>query len=859
MAPGTRRANRSGYAEHDDFEGLPVRQWRQGWVNVAPPQPQEPAQQNDIWAIELIHGMPKDSGLLAPHSQELLRAARSGLLYKRPADEDEPDADMPIQSMEKTERREEETVSQGFSIKLWKQIPRSSEGSTLSHLAKRRKGTVTIASRTVEEKTSGPTVTRATVRRLDAAGNPYTEEVTLAEGQQVVGEIISTRVEVAPAPAADKLTAPLPLPQRRRPPPPKRKPKAGPGRGKKKHLVKNPSLGGGLAAGAVPTLAGPPGTVKTEIGGFQEGSGTPNPDSEMADGDDDDDDDEGDDVDEGDDEDQEDGDHQGDDADDSKLQDAEMTDAAEEPKPPTPGVPVTDGITAEKEAALPPNAPPIFTPALAHLASNSPKAEGSPLKNVMLQSPPRSQVRPVMPTAVAELPPASAAALEAFASPLPAPLLPAGANQPMSGAVKAEPPRTESLICEPPSTLGGDEDDGSVDADVLMTETPAPEDSALPVKSAEESGKDEAPMAPSPRLSPPADDAARDDNLLPPPPEYVGNVSSPKADDAADASSDLRVKSRDGLAADSSALAGRPPLYPRDSVMTEDTIKPEDSASVSFPLTEPDAPPEVETASLEDSKDSAVAVVAPAAEAPRDGAARAGCPPPEPSHEPEENQPGLARCKSEPKTGGLSPEAAAPCEPEPTAADAPRPHVEAVSAPPGRLPTPCGDDALAEPHDTVVEGSQPAQVMLAQAQSVQGGPAEKPREPAKVEPDDEPKREIKEEPTTETAEQLKPSFLAEVLSEPAATPKLGDVPAEAPSTEAPPDGARGPSTVSPAHQVAATGPAASTALPPIAPPILPPVQPSVASLAQQPPVNELAPILPPAGGEEPKQDPSANA
>lgn len=199
--------------------------------------------------------MPKDSALLAPHSQELLRAARSGRLYKRPAPAEEEEADTDAaQVAEKTEKKEEESAVHGFSIKLWKQVPRNIEGSALSHLAKRRKGTVTIASKSVEEKTAAPTVTRATVRRTDAAGNPYTEEVTLADGQQVVGEIISTRVEVASTATFDGFIATAP-PQRRRPPPPKRKSKAGPGRGKKK--IKNPLLGEGLAAaGATQTVVG---------------------------------------------------------------------------------------------------------------------------------------------------------------------------------------------------------------------------------------------------------------------------------------------------------------------------------------------------------------------------------------------------------------------------------------------------------------------------------------------------------------------------------------------------------------------------------------------------------------------------
>jgi len=94
-ATQTRRGARSNYPEHDDFEGLPVRQWRQEWVNVAPVAPPDTTQQNDRWAPELPFSMPKESHLLQPHSQELLRAARSGRLYKRPAptEEDEADAD----------------------------------------------------------------------------------------------------------------------------------------------------------------------------------------------------------------------------------------------------------------------------------------------------------------------------------------------------------------------------------------------------------------------------------------------------------------------------------------------------------------------------------------------------------------------------------------------------------------------------------------------------------------------------------------------------------------------------------------------------------------------------------------------
>jgi hypothetical protein len=220
-------------------------------VNVVPPPQQEQPQKNDIWSIELIHGMPKDSNLLPPHSQELLAAARSGRLYKRPAPAEEEEADAEAVP-EKLEKKEEDTSVKGFSIKVWKQMPRNVDTPSTSHLAKRRKNTVTIASRTVEDKVQGPTVTRATVRRIDAAGNPYTEEVTLADGQQVQGEIISTRIEAAPGPGLE-MAAATPQSSRRRPPPPKRKAKAGPGRGKKK--IKNPVPEAGAPAPAAPAGA----------------------------------------------------------------------------------------------------------------------------------------------------------------------------------------------------------------------------------------------------------------------------------------------------------------------------------------------------------------------------------------------------------------------------------------------------------------------------------------------------------------------------------------------------------------------------------------------------------------------------
>ena len=449
-----------------------MRQWRQDWVNVAPPPPQEQHQQNDVWAIELIHGMPKDSHLLPPHSQELLRAARSGRLYKRPAPAEEEDADAETTAApEKPEKKEEDTQAQGFSVKLWKQIPRNVEASTTSHLAKRRKGTVTIASKTVDDKVVGPTVTRATVRRVDAAGNPYTEEVTLGDGEQVVGEIISTRVEVTAATNGDVLAS-APPPQRRRPPPPKRKAKAGPGRGKKK--VKIPLPGEGQAVAGPAPMGDGSAAVKSAVQGENVrlhmtyrpsymlisvvsqgvndgGSITPNPDSEMVDGDDDDDDDEGDEGDEGDDGDEGDGDEPGE---DSQLgaagesannnQDEEMTDAVLATDHPLSEAPVAeskDGMLPKEPT--PPNplthAPP---PPSGSLPSGSPRPEGSPLKNVVSVSPTTE------PLSLRDLQPLSMETAQ------------------MTDAGAA----TESMVAGPPSPVVGEEPREALERDLPMAE-----------------------------------------------------------------------------------------------------------------------------------------------------------------------------------------------------------------------------------------------------------------------------------------------------------------------------------------------------------------------------------------------------
>ncbi|PTB62573.1 hypothetical protein BBK36DRAFT_8152 [Trichoderma citrinoviride] len=543
MAPGTRRANRSGYVEHDDFEGLPVRQWRHEWVNVAPPVQQEQQQQNDIWAIELLHGMPKDAALLPPHTQELLRAARSGRLYKRPHPVEDDDGDGET-VLDKPEKKEDDTSSQGYQIRIWKQLPKNVEAPAISHLAKRRKNTVTVASRTVEEKVTGPTVTRATVRRMDAAGNPYTEEVTLSEGQRVDGEVIATRVEAVTAAQPDAFAAAPPSAVRRRPPPPKRKAKAGPGRGKKK--IKQPVLADKPIAGTAPAAgAGAPTAVKTEVKDVV----TPvpseleprNQDSEMgeADGDDDEEEEEdGDDGDEG-----EEGD-EGDETVDVEVPDESMLDATKDQDEDmvdashiidNPDVEMKDEQPAPREPS-PPKPPTISAPEVPAVPSKSPSL--LPLKHE--DTPPRNPVivpSPSEPSVHAE------SAIDTAV-----PVLDTPADD-----------TADSVIAEPPSTIVGEAPQEAIERDL-------PQAAELP------------------------------------PPEQVGNISSPKDEDGASRVSEETPK---GQATSQPETIAKPVLLHQLSAMTEDTIKPEDSVSVTAPLPESEAPSEVGNVSVDGAKEEA--------------------------------------------------------------------------------------------------------------------------------------------------------------------------------------------------------------------------------------------------------------
>ncbi|KAL5353631.1 hypothetical protein ACLOAV_001668 [Pseudogymnoascus australis] len=236
MAPGYRNSNPSrrqtrGLVDHDIFEGLPVRNWRRDAVTVAPPPAHDPfATAKDKWDVELPWGMPKDAHLMPQHSQDLLRAARSGRIYQKRMLVEEEDIEADALLAEKAEKKEE-AKEEGFVVRTWKLVPKHAEGPEIEYLAKRRKGL-----RGAPVKGAGATMTKMTLRRTDEAGNTYVEDVVVPEGHVVEGEVIATTVILDPAAAgAPAVGVAPPQPVKRRPPPPKRRAK-GPGRGRRKKL-----------------------------------------------------------------------------------------------------------------------------------------------------------------------------------------------------------------------------------------------------------------------------------------------------------------------------------------------------------------------------------------------------------------------------------------------------------------------------------------------------------------------------------------------------------------------------------------------------------------------------------------------
>jgi len=278
--------------------------------------------------------MPRDYHLLPPHSQALLRAARSGNVFRPPPQPLEDEKEGPLGEEEDGGEGDVVGTERGFVAKKWTVVPRHLEGPEPEYLARRRKGLPSMYMGPLGVGTMGP-MRKVKVRKTDSEGQTFVWEVLAPEGQVVEGEIFED-VEMTEAPAPGTVVEGVgvvnaegvvvagdammqPTPPRRRPPPPRRKPK-GPGRGRRKKVQFAPngeSLTGTTIAGistnvSVTTQGGLQIVegVKTEATST-EGAANGGPDADMADDsvmqDGDEEDDDNDEGEEGDDDDREEG------------------------------------------------------------------------------------------------------------------------------------------------------------------------------------------------------------------------------------------------------------------------------------------------------------------------------------------------------------------------------------------------------------------------------------------------------------------------------------------------------------------------------------------------------------------------
>ncbi|KAI7090599.1 hypothetical protein KC356_g1388 [Hortaea werneckii] len=263
------RSNRSGRnADNDVFEGLPVKQWglQPARISLAPPVSETADGKEDKWG-ELP--MPRDSSLLQPWTQQLLRLARSGKVVtsKRKASSDAFEIDEERVEAEEAAAEEANPTleDRGYVAKKWKPVPESMLEPDSKHfefLAKRRKG---LPSMYGPEMSAAPVVPmrKTKVRRTTISvegGEQVTVvyEVMVPEGQAVEGEVTDPTelVELQAISAvpgavveglgiandegvivAEHLKPSVQAPRRNRPPPKK---KGGPGRGKKRVTFTNP-------------------------------------------------------------------------------------------------------------------------------------------------------------------------------------------------------------------------------------------------------------------------------------------------------------------------------------------------------------------------------------------------------------------------------------------------------------------------------------------------------------------------------------------------------------------------------------------------------------------------------------------
>ncbi|OKL62956.1 hypothetical protein UA08_01971 [Talaromyces atroroseus] len=276
--------SRTNAADHDIFEGLPIRRWTRQNHTVSqdakmdiPDNAGDSVKANQPFP-ELP--MPKDSHLLAPHSRALLRAARAGYIYLRPAPKD-------TQSVEERETNEMEEstpathMERSYTARRWTQLPRHVELPEVEFLAKRRTGLPSLygasGAVTAAVPNGSQPMRKTKIRKVDpGTGNITIYDAWIPEGQKVEGEIrdefqTSARQDVTitkatPAPgtviegvgvanaegivvASTAVESPT---KRKGPPPPKRKGKGLRGKGRKKVMF---APGEGVEAGGEDQMA----------------------------------------------------------------------------------------------------------------------------------------------------------------------------------------------------------------------------------------------------------------------------------------------------------------------------------------------------------------------------------------------------------------------------------------------------------------------------------------------------------------------------------------------------------------------------------------------------------------------------
>lgn len=233
-----------------------MKHWRKQPVTVNPAPPKDQSNiahaQNNGWP-ELP--MPKDSHLLAPWAQALLRAARMGQVLRPPAapveEDKEPGEDEDAEG----------DVEPGFTATKWGVVPSHLEGQEVKFLADRRKGLPPLNGGAAGAVAGAGQMRNIKIRKTDVEGHAHVLGVLVPEGQAVDGEIVdeNTTLSEAPAPgtvvegvgvvnaeglviAGDQVQS---TPPRKRLPPPKRRPK-GPGRGRKKKVAFAPGAADAL-------------------------------------------------------------------------------------------------------------------------------------------------------------------------------------------------------------------------------------------------------------------------------------------------------------------------------------------------------------------------------------------------------------------------------------------------------------------------------------------------------------------------------------------------------------------------------------------------------------------------------------